>query len=239
MAHALRGARPIEVAASGVVQAFAVFLQRHLAEAVDAAQGRAQVVRDRIGEGFQFAVGGGEIGGPFLDAAVEFAVELFDFEAGALLPGDVDEYPVKPPRLLVAPDIGHQAEHHEAARQSGRRVGPEVIHRLSRKDKLDMGLGEGEVSFADLPQMLADDGFLAETAVGGEVDVGESADPAVEGANPRRHVVHDELQVALVLGQCLQAFFQGVVSAAALSRQRFCSRTIAEATAVSTSSTRV
>jgi hypothetical protein len=61
---------------------FAVLLQCHQAEAVDAAQGRAQVVRDRIGEGLQLAVGGGEIGGPFLDAPVEFAVELFDFEAG-------------------------------------------------------------------------------------------------------------------------------------------------------------
>ena len=48
---------PFQVLAAGVIQALvAVFLQR-LTEAVDAAQGRAQVVGDGIAEGFQLLVG--------------------------------------------------------------------------------------------------------------------------------------------------------------------------------------
>jgi hypothetical protein len=74
----------------------------------------------------------------------------------------------------------------------------------------DMGLGEGEVSLAqNLAQMLVDDTVFGEAAVGGKMGIGEAADPAVEGADARRHVVHDEAQVALAPGQGMQAVLQG------------------------------
>ena len=49
--------------AAFVVELFAVILQKHQAPAVDASQGRAQVMRDGVAESFQFFIRGFELGG--------------------------------------------------------------------------------------------------------------------------------------------------------------------------------
>ena len=57
LAHALcAGAHPAEVVAPSLVEAVAVVLEQRLAEAVDRAQRRAQVVRDRVAERLELLV---------------------------------------------------------------------------------------------------------------------------------------------------------------------------------------
>lgn len=65
LAHPLRGGPdPPERVASGVVESIAVVFLDALTESVDGPQRRAQVVRNRIAERFQFVIGGLELGGP-------------------------------------------------------------------------------------------------------------------------------------------------------------------------------
>jgi hypothetical protein len=45
------------------VEIFGVFFQKHAREALHSAQGRAHVVSDAVGEGFQLCVDRGEVGG--------------------------------------------------------------------------------------------------------------------------------------------------------------------------------
>ena len=62
----------------------AVVLEQRLAEAVDAAQRRAQVVRDRVAERLQLLVGRFELGGALAHALLELRVEPPDFLLGLL-----------------------------------------------------------------------------------------------------------------------------------------------------------
>lgn len=79
-AHGLRGpADPLEIVPPRLVQRPQVILQQGLAEAVDAPEGRPQVVRDGIAEGLQLLVGGLQLGCAFPDALLQFCVEPADF----------------------------------------------------------------------------------------------------------------------------------------------------------------
>jgi hypothetical protein len=50
-----------------------------------------QIVRNGIGKGFQFLVGGFEFGGAFLDALLEFFIELADLLLGAAAANGVED----------------------------------------------------------------------------------------------------------------------------------------------------
>jgi len=63
------------VRAALIVEAVAVVVEQDLAEAVEGAQRRAQVVRDRVGERLQLFVGGVELGGACPDALLQLQVE--------------------------------------------------------------------------------------------------------------------------------------------------------------------
>ena len=58
------------------IEHVAVVLDEGLAERVDGAQRGAQIVRDRIREGGQLLIGGGEIGGALRHQAFEIGVRL-------------------------------------------------------------------------------------------------------------------------------------------------------------------
>lgn len=66
-----------------------MLVQEDVGIAVDGPQGRAEVVRDGIGERLEFAVGRGEVGGPLLDALLEFGIEPAVLVLGLFEPGDV------------------------------------------------------------------------------------------------------------------------------------------------------
>ena len=67
--HALRGvADPVQIVVALLVQLIGITGQQGGAKAVHGAQRGAQVVRDGVGEGFQFLVGGLELGGALLAA---------------------------------------------------------------------------------------------------------------------------------------------------------------------------
>ena len=51
--------------------------------------GRAQVVGDGVGEGFEFLVGGGQFGSAHLDAMLEVGIEFEDLIFEAFAFGDV------------------------------------------------------------------------------------------------------------------------------------------------------
>jgi hypothetical protein len=67
-----------------VVHTVAVVFQQCLAEAVDRPERGAQVVRDGLGEGFQFLVGGFQLAGALGDALLQFCVQLEDLIFGPL-----------------------------------------------------------------------------------------------------------------------------------------------------------
>ena len=77
--HALRfGTDPIEVLVRPFVELAGIVFGKCEAPAVDAAQRRAQVVRDRIGKRFQFLVGGFELSGALTNPLFQLGVELAD-----------------------------------------------------------------------------------------------------------------------------------------------------------------
>ena len=82
-AHLLAAGRePLEHHPALVVQALAVIFEQGDAEAVDAAQRRAQVVRDGEGERLKLGVEGGKLGGPVADALFEVDVERAELRPG-------------------------------------------------------------------------------------------------------------------------------------------------------------
>src|ERR1700677_4741928 len=68
------GADALDVATALIVEAFAVIFDEGFAEAVDAAEGRAEVVRDGVAEGFELFVGFLELGRPLATKASEVEV---------------------------------------------------------------------------------------------------------------------------------------------------------------------
>ena len=74
-AERLAGAHAVQVLASLFVELLAVVFQQRQAPPVNAAQRRAQIVRDRVAERFQFPVGRFELDGPVLDTLFQFIVE--------------------------------------------------------------------------------------------------------------------------------------------------------------------
>jgi hypothetical protein len=69
-----------------------VILDQDTGEALNGAQRGTQVVRDRIGEGFEFLVGRLELGGAFEDAPFEISVQSADFFLGLLTRRNVCNY---------------------------------------------------------------------------------------------------------------------------------------------------
>ena len=79
LAHAPRvDLDAIEMPLRGVIELVGVILFEDLHEAGDRAQRRAQIVRDRITERFELAIGGAQFGGPQFDALLEIGAALFD-----------------------------------------------------------------------------------------------------------------------------------------------------------------
>src|SRR6266568_4513077 len=72
-----------------VRQGGAELLVQNASESINVTQGRAQYVGDRIGEGLQFLVGGGQFGGAILDAMLQFGVHVEDLLFCPLAFGDV------------------------------------------------------------------------------------------------------------------------------------------------------
>ena len=85
-------------------------LQQQAAVAVDAAQGRLEVMGDGIGEGLQLLVDGGQLGGPGRDALLQFGVEAQDLVLDPLAFRDIAHHqdelaglrPRAEPGLVVA-----------------------------------------------------------------------------------------------------------------------------------------
>ena len=76
-AHALHpGADALDIVAADLVDCIRVVLFEGEREAIDGAERSAQIVRDGVGEGFQFPVGVFELGGALPDAFFEGDVEL-------------------------------------------------------------------------------------------------------------------------------------------------------------------
>jgi len=73
------GAHLFQVGPALVVQPLAIVFQKRQGPAVDTAQGRPQVVGNRITERLQFPVGRHQLGGAFPDAPFQGAVEGADF----------------------------------------------------------------------------------------------------------------------------------------------------------------
>ena len=71
------------------VEQLGAVLEQRLAEAVDRAQRRAQIVRHRIAEVFQIGIGRLELSGALDDALLQFGVELADFLFGTFALGDI------------------------------------------------------------------------------------------------------------------------------------------------------
>ena len=74
-----------QVASAGVVQRLAVVLQQDLAEPIERAERRAQVVGDRVGERLELAVRRLELRRPLGDAALEVGGQTHDLALRALL----------------------------------------------------------------------------------------------------------------------------------------------------------
>ena len=77
--------------AAVLVEPVAVILEEDPAEAVQAAQRRAQVVRDGIGEGFQLGHGGLQVGGARLDTPLQRGVEFADLAFAQVALGDIPD----------------------------------------------------------------------------------------------------------------------------------------------------
>src|ERR1035438_3768786 len=56
-----------------------IFFHQYARKAVDGSQRRAEIVRNRIGEGFQFVVGGFQLSGAFLNAFLQLRVDRAHF----------------------------------------------------------------------------------------------------------------------------------------------------------------
>ena len=59
------------------IERLSTILEQRMAEAVNAAERRAEVVRDGIGNGFELFVGSFQLEGAFVDAAVEVVVRFY------------------------------------------------------------------------------------------------------------------------------------------------------------------
>ena len=75
MRHTLAGrTHALQMLAPVVLQPIAIVFEQHLTEAVDAAQRRAQIMRHRVAECFELAVGSGQLGRALLHQLLEMVV---------------------------------------------------------------------------------------------------------------------------------------------------------------------
>jgi len=184
------------------VEPLAVLLGKQVGEAVDAAQGRAQVVRDGVGEGLQFAVGNGEFGGALADAVLQLGVEFAHLVLGTLLVGDVA---------------------HQRIGAAHRAVGAAIRHRFDLDDAVLAIPGPARCAVGNLfalerpaqHRFGAAKGFLADDVANGAPDyivpfhfeefpiaaVGIAVhEVAIVVGDHRRHVLRHQAQMRLALG---------------------------------------
>ena len=184
LAHAMHGgAHPAQQLLGLVVQVVAVVGAEDGAVAFDGAQRRAQVVGDRIAEGFELVEGCAQLRGALGHPPFEFKVEALDGLFGKLAFGQVGAH---------ADDVGLAVQEHPAAdHQEGHRLGV-----VPPQHDLHRGLAGAQRRFDAVGQhgLLLGDHQAAGLGVLqlGVVEAGELADEAVPQHQPAVLVEQEE-----------------------------------------------
>jgi hypothetical protein len=177
-----------------IVQAPGAPLQQQLHEAADMAEGGAEIVRDRVGEGLQLGQGLLQLARPILHLPLQGLVELADLRPGRLLVRDVAEVEEDGPHRRAFQEVGGGGFH--PAPGAVQAAHPELLH-LARartpQEVQEIPQGARGVLRMDEPEgfpLLDLLGIVSE-------DAGQGGAPVFRAARP----VHEEENVLGILDQ--------------------------------------